>query len=243
MKLRGHTRAHTHPHTHTHTHTHTQYKCTYPTKIWSTTPHVCTDLNNRADTLCNMLVFWDKSLKQKSILKRTNTLKGFTYSHGESKLNKASACLPSWVCSAPENCTIMVHSFTNSSLELYYFFTQHLFFALWVCVCVCVCVCMWVCVCASGYLCVCVHPFQSKGNTGKYGAPSPKHCVTTSQQDEQILLSHLWTLGKSVHPGNVCTVLVSELRKEYAMSLESTAVLKNRKNKLNWNISSVLCVC
>ncbi len=109
----------------------------------------------------------------------------------------------------------MVHSFTNSSLELYYF-SLSISLSFTLCVCVFVCACVFL-------------SFQSEANTGGYGAPSPKHCVTTSQQDEQTLLSHLWTSGESVHSGNVCTVLVSELRKEYVAYLESNAVLEDRK--------------
>lgn len=87
--------------------------------------------------------------------------------------------------------------------------------------------------------CVC---FFRKENTREYGAPSPKHCVTTSQRGEQILLSHLWTSGKSVHAGNVCTVLMLELRKEYRTYLETNAFVEDTKFCQNWKVNWVTWV-
>lgn len=87
--------------------------------------------------------------------------------------------------------------------------------------------------------CVC---FFRKENTREYGAPSSKHCVTTSQRGEQILLSHLWTSGKSVHAGNVCTVLMLELRKEYRTYLETNAFVEDTKFCQNWKVNWVMWV-
>lgn len=84
--------------------------------------------------------------------------------------------------------------------------------------------------------------FFRKENTREYGAPSPKHCVTTSQRGEQILLSHLWTSGKSVHAGNVCTVLMLELRKEYRTYLEMNAFVEDTKFCQNWKVNWVTCL-
>lgn len=92
------------------------------------------------------------------------------------------------------------------------------------------------CLSLSLPLCVCVlDSFQREANTGGYGAPNPKQCVTTSQQDVQTELSHLWTLGKSVHWGNVCTVLVLEQSSGYAGYLHGTE--KQKKPPLK----NVLC--
>lgn len=149
--------------------------------------------------LYNMLLFRVKSLKQNLNLQVDQSSWWIDLLL---QWIKTVFCLLSLVCSAPESCTIMVHSFTNSSLELYYFSLSVSPLSLW--------------------LCVCSSRSTVEGTQENTMLPVPN----TVQQHRGRMCKYygaICELEAKVFTWGVFEVL----RKEYATNLESPAVLEN----------------